>query len=650
MGKKITQTMRWILGVLLVVAGLSTTWAWGEVARLAGPGPTPVEAPPVAVYAAWQADTAEQMNLFRSTDKGESWKPLALPGDARPVAWADNGRQHVAVALDDSSLVFSKDRGENWIVVETDLDISSLIWSDRDCLYLGTDGFGVYHLTTDEAVGAISMMQNVSAPDRIVSLSLFDGRLFAATPNAVMYTDDVTPTAGQVSWTVSTPLPDLALVTSIAATDRQTVYAGTAATGIYRSTDAGQTWQPANNGLGSAAGLMVGVTALGSDPLESGVLYAAVNHMVGSTHVHASAAGLFVTVDSGTWWQPLAGPSFPEARHASGLVLIPDRPLYVQAVTAKGLQGYVPDVMRILAALETDDPVMRASAARQLGMARPMGVWNRLLGALDDPDLSVSLAAATALGRINDPASIPGLLISVNHPSGQVRLGSARALGMMQVEAAVEPLRVMLLQGEGLEASTAAEALGRIGGQAAIEALLVALADSKPTGRWHLAMAALERMGEPAVAPLVTMLDSQDAHARSNAAQALGWIGSSSATEALVHILKQDGHGEVRAQAAWALGEIGDPAGRRALERAQMRDSVIEVQAAAEWALSRVPLQTGTDTSWAAHWAPRLNQLQPVRWLVLALSLASGAWLMMGTRSWAAAPLRLRPRSPKAER
>ncbi len=77
-----------------------------------------------------------------------------------------------------------------------------------------------------------------------------------------------------------------------------------------------------------------------------------------------------------------------------------------------------------------------------------------------------------------------------------------------------------------MEVSVAGEALGRIGGPAATEALLAALADPVPTGRWHVAMAALEGMGEPAVAPLVAMLDSQDAHARRNAAQALGWIGS----------------------------------------------------------------------------------------------------------------------------
>jgi len=636
------KSIRRILGVILVVVGLSTTWAWGEVARLAGPPPAAVEVPPTALYAAWQPDGGEQANLFRSIDEGTTWQPLTLPVEGGPIAWADNGTTDVAVVMDDGFLLLSEDQGQSWIIVESGLDILSLAWGDDDNLYLGTEGMGVYQLTSDGALLASSMMQDEPTPDQIVSLSLIEGRLFAAAPNAVLYTDDTDPAAGSVAWTQSGSVPDL--VTAIVATDKETVYAGTATTGIYMSTDAGQTWQPAWDGLGLAAGQMVRVTALRADPSEPGILYVAVDHVVGSSEVHASAAGTFVTLDGAASWQPLAGPSFPEARHASSLVLIPGKPLEARAVTAEGLQGYAPDVMRILAALESDDPRMRASAARQLGLVRPLGVWNGLLAALDDPDPAVGLAAAEALGRIDDPAAVPGLLIAVEHPSEQIRLGAARALGMMEVEAAVEPLRAMLLRGDGSEVSVAGEALGRIGGPAASEALLVALADPEPTPRWHAAMATLEKMGEPAVAPLLAMLDSQDLHARRNAAQALGWIGSSSATGALVEALREDQEPAVRGQAAWALGEIGDPAARRALERAQLRDPAVEVQTTAEWALTRVPVQTMATTGWATRWAPTFSRLQPVRWLVLALSLAGAAWLMMDTRSLVVVPLRQRLR------
>jgi len=643
----IAKGVRWILGVLLVVAGLSTTWAWGEVARLAGPAPA-AEQPPVAVlYAAWQLEGSEQPSLLRSTDEGATWLPLALPGGAAPLAWADDGSQQLAVATGDGSILRSGDRGDTWTVTDAGLFVTCLVWDDDGGLYLGTHGQGIYRLAADGILMDMAMAEGELASALIVGLSLAGDHLFAATPTVLYHTAD-----RGVTWTKSSPVPEW--VTAIAAIDPQTVYAGTATAGVYKSADAGRTWLPAWEGLGLAAGQMVRVTALRADPSEPGLLYVAVDHVVGSTQVYASAAGVFVTLDGGASWQPLAGPAFPEAEQASGLVVVPGKPLYAQAVTAGGLQAYAPDVMRILAALESGDPKVRASAAGQLGLARPLGVWNELLAALDDPDAAVSLAAADALGRINDPAAVPGLLVAIEHPSEPVRVGAARALGMMGIEAAVEPLRAMLLQGEGLEIHAAGEALGRIGGPAAIEALLTALADPQPTARWHVAIAvlegadgpavgpAVEPMGEPAVAALVVMLGSEDAHARRNAAQALGWIGSSSASEALVQTLKKDGDATVRSQAAWALGEIADPAARRALERAQLRDPAVEVQAAAEWALSRVPLPSETVPGWAARWAPVLGQLQVVRWLVLALSLAGAAWLMMGGRPLTQMPVRLR--------
>lgn len=637
MRKGMMKSIRWLLGLLLIVAGLSTTWAWGQVARLAGPAPAAEQPPVKALYAAWQQDTGEQPTLFRSIDSGATWTPLALPGGVAPVMWADDGGQSVAVATDDRSVLRSGDRGDTWTVATEGLPVTSLIWDKDGSLYLGTHGRGVYRLATDGTLFGITMTHEDLASAEIVDLSLAEGHLFAATPTVLFHTEDLGAT-----WTESAPLPER--VTAIAAVDPRTVYVGTATVGVYKSSDAGLTWQPAWEGLGLAAGQMVKVTALRADPSEPGVLYVAVDHVVGSTQVHESAAGVFVTVDNGASWQPLSGPSFPEARHASSLVIMPGEPLHARVVTAEGLQGYVPDVMRMLAGLESDDPGMRASAARQLGMVRPPGVWNELLVALDDPDPAVRLVAADALGRINDPMAVPGLLIAVEHPSEEVRLGAARALGMMGVEAAVEPLRTMLLQGEGLEVSVAGEALGRIGGPIATDVLLTALADPQPTSRWHVAMAALEGMGEPAVAPLVATLEGQDALARRNAAQALGWIGSSSATEPLVRALEKDPDVTVRGQAAWALGEIGDPAARKMLERAQLRDPAIEVQIAAERALSRVPARSEAASGWAIRWAPTFNQLQPVRWLVLGLSVVAGVWLMMGSGSLAAIPLRLRHR------
>jgi HEAT repeat protein len=634
--RKTVRITRRILGVLVLMVGLSTTWAWGEVARLAEPAAVHEEQEAVALYAAWQPAGTGRVTLFRSTDGAATWQRLALPSEADPTTWADDGGRRVAVAMTDGSLLRSRDQGNSWTVAGEGLSVLSLVWDHDGSLYLGTDGQGVHRLADDGTPIDISAAQEGLAAARVVSLAMVENRLFAATPDTLFYTDDM---AGGAAWTEvhtaahGSPLPAPEWVTAIAATDLWTVYAGTANSGVFKTTDAGQTWQPASSGLGLTAGQMVRVNALRADATEPGLLYTAVDHVVGNTHAHASAAGAFVTLDGGASWQPLAGPTFPEAAHASSLVIAPGKSLYVQAVVADGLQAYGPDVVGLLAGLENNDPEIRASAARQLGLAQPLGVWNELLAALDDANPAVSQAAAGALGRINDPAAVGGLLVAIGHPQEQVRLGAAQALGMMRVEAAVEPLRSMLLLGEGAEIGVAGEALGHIGSPPAVEALLVALADPVPTARWHVAMAALERMGEPAVEPLVAMLNGEDTIARHNAAQALGWVGSQSATKALVGTLETDSDAAVRGQAAWALGEIADPAARRALEQAQLRDAVVEVRREAAWSLASVPEQPSPATRWPASWALTLSRLQAARWLTLALSLVAAAWLMFGIQT-----------------
>lgn len=68
------------------------------------------------------------------------------------------------------------------------------------------------------------------------------------------------------------------------------VYAADEAS-LYRSDDAGQTWQPASEGLPSG-----GVAALALDPRQPQRLYAA-----------ATEGSLYVSEDGATTWRPLAG-------------------------------------------------------------------------------------------------------------------------------------------------------------------------------------------------------------------------------------------------------------------------------------------------------------------------------------------------------
>ena len=625
--------VRWILSVALIVLGVSATWVWGRVARLAEPAGGEVSPQPAALYAAWRAEVTGQAGLFRSADQGATWQPVALPQPGAPVAWADDGKDRLAVVVEGGSLLVSEDRGETWAVAADGLPVVSLAWGQDGVLYAGTDGQGIYRLAADGSLLAMleAPAELNSAP--IQHLTSAGGRLFAATRSVLFYSDD-----GGQTWAKSMPVPGS--ISALAAADRDTVYVGTETWAVYKSADAGRTWQPALEGLGLVAGQMVKITALQPDPDQPGVLYAAVAYVLGSTQVHVTAGGTFMTVDGGDSWQAMAGPTFPEAKQASDLVRLPKRPLSVLAVTRDGFQGYAPDTTSAMAALGSSDGVARAAAARLLGLAEAKEASDLLLAALADPEPAVRLTAAEALGRIADPANSSALMVMIEHPDEQVRLGAARALGLMKSEAAVEPLRAMLMSGKGGAVAVAAEALGRIGTPAATDALLAALADVEMSPRRHAALGALEAMGEPAVGPLTEMLvSSRDERVRQNSAQALGWVGSAQATQALVDAI-QDGSEAVRGQAAWALGEIGDPAARAALERAVENDGSVLVRVEAQRALGQLAEKPRAAAGQPVAWSYLLGRLQPMRWLVLGMSVAGAVWLALGDRRLVAAPIR----------
>lgn len=629
----LSRALRWVLSALIIAAGLSMAGMGSHVAGMAMPlGPV---AP--ALYAKWQPTGVPQALLFRSSDQGVRWEPLTLPNNqATPVAWAGDSANRMAVSLSDGQVFSSENRGKSWWLVAGSLPVLSLIWDGQGTLYLGTAGHGIYRQAAGGALEPISAGQPDLASRPVRHLALVGSRLFAATPATLFYTDD-----DGLSWTQTQPVPGG--ISTLAAADARTLYVGTGANGIFRSVDAGQTWQPASAGLGQAAGMYLSITALRADPQEPGVVYAAVSSLVGSTGLHSAAMGTFLTLDGGLSWQPMAGPVFPEAKPTSALLLAPGQPLNVWSVTAGGLQGYAPDVARAVATLElgaAGDVPSRTSAARILGLARAQEAGGSLLAVLTDPSPAISLAAGEALGRIADPATAGGLLLALQSPVPQVQRSAAAALGMMRADAAVGPLSAILLQGDPDMARAAAQALGRIGSPGATQALLTALADAQMTTRRHAALGAIEAMGEPAVLPLEEMLASTGASARSNAAEALGWIASPSATTALLQALG-DSEPVVRAQAAWALGELAAPQARAALERAQGRDRSLAVRQAAGQALAQFEVQpVVVRTGLISSWASALNRWETLLWLIpVLLSMLAAVWLLVGFRRRSLVPV-----------
>ena len=74
------RTMTLAASVILVVSGMTTIWAWGQLGRMACTAAVVEEPDEPVLYAAWQPAGAGHAMLFRSRDRGSKWQPLLLPG------------------------------------------------------------------------------------------------------------------------------------------------------------------------------------------------------------------------------------------------------------------------------------------------------------------------------------------------------------------------------------------------------------------------------------------------------------------------------------------------------------------------------------------------------------------------------------------
>jgi HEAT repeat protein len=102
---------------------------------------------------------------------------------------------------------------------------------------------------------------------------------------------------------------------------------------------------------------------------------------------------------------------------------------------------------------------------------------------------------------------------------------------------------------------------------------------------------ALQRIGEPAVEPLIQALKDKDKVIRFGAADALGRIGDARAVEPLIQALKDEDY-TVRAWAALNLGRIGDAKAVEPLTEA-LKDENDNVRHYAAEALEKLKAKKG---------------------------------------------------------
>lgn len=155
---------------------------------------------------------------------------------------------------------------------------------------------------------------------------------------------------------------------------------------------------------------------------------------------------------------------------------------------------------------------------------------DELIERLGSEDLAVRCDAIDALGKTGDARAIMPLLSLLSDENAGFR--AAYALSKIGAPA-VESL-IGLVEDEGfLNRNGAVDALGEIGDARAVKSLLNLLGNDDK-GLQCDAAAALVKIGEPAVEPLIELLKNEDCIVRIRAANTLGRIGDVRALEPLI--------------------------------------------------------------------------------------------------------------------
>ena len=209
-------------------------------------------------------------------------------------------------------------------------------------------------------------------------------------------------------------------------------------------------------------------------------------------------------------------------------------------------------------------------AAQQLAEARRVEIAGYTTS-LQSADEEERRNAVLMLGAMRDPATIAALRAALKDSAERVRAAALAALGNLSDPTLAPVIATYLTKDKRtFVRKTAAYALGQVGGSEATAALIAGLRDKDMEVRGAAAVALSNTPDASAIEPLTRALTDKSPFVRAYAAAALGVNGraAASAVPALVRALAKDDDHEARRQAATALGRIGEPSARPALERA----------------------------------------------------------------------------------
>jgi len=248
-----------------------------------------------------------------------------------------------------------------------------------------------------------------------------------------------------------------------------------------------------------------------------------------------------------------AVPALLETLQTKDLNLLP---IYEQILARS--PSAVPMLIKLLA---TAHPIIRARVADTFAISKDKSAAPALLDALNGEYYTVRARAALALAKIGEPKAVQPLLKLLKDPEDEVRIAVCLALGLYKNPSTFDDITTILLDDIKIEVrQAAARALGYTQHPAALPFLMEALRDSFWWYEREVQVGdlfnAIERMGAPAVEPLLEALKDKEGAVRKYAALLLGRMKDARAIEPLGNTL-YDLHHEVGKASAEALAGFG---------------------------------------------------------------------------------------------
>jgi len=241
-----------------------------------------------------------------------------------------------------------------------------------------------------------------------------------------------------------------------------------------------------------------------------------------------------------------------------------------------------PAVQPLIHALTYQPFFDRYQAAEALGKIRDSVAVEPLIKALEDRDKLLRSSAAESLGKIGDDRALDPLIDALRDNEAAVRRQAAGSLGKLALPKAIGPLKDRLKDLDSGVRRETAESLDELGWRPSNEEdeayCLIAWQ------RWPQ----VERLGKPAVLPLIHTLKGFDERIEERAISSLANIGNAIGEPAISLMIEalRDEPSHVRSSISFALGRIGSQAVPLLL--AATKDDHENVRIGARNALARV--------------------------------------------------------------